>query len=446
MLPTSDLPAPPSRPGPATKCSTRMSSSSTPISIRSPRSRTTIVRSTDSRRARNSASDRIGARRRPASRPSRRRCRFASNRVEPRTPCTPSPLSGSRCSRGWRTRTTVLGGSDSSVGSPSSPLPRRRRRRRRRRVAPESSAWPSSSESSSPASSSDSDSDGESGASASSESAAAGSPVSSSSPSPDSLSSSPPRPRPRPRRPRRRRRRPALSASSASSPSAGPVSASAVSSAGSSGSRAGASCTASGTAPRRRRAGAAGGWNNGAGGANSGTNPAAGSSGSAAAESGVVSGSAGPVAGAVLGAAPVAFPCSAVNTCSADLRSMLDWALRTSTPTPASAVITSRLVRPSRRASACTRIFSGSSSTAGTGTGPPALPAGESISDIQLLRPRAPSSEGGRAGARAVLPAGYAESNPVVSLRPGGRSFTMAGGARQGAGTPLPTPSLSLGR
>ena len=51
----------------------------------------TIVRSTDSRRARNSASDRIGGRRRPASRPSRRRWRLASRRVEPRTLCTPSP-------------------------------------------------------------------------------------------------------------------------------------------------------------------------------------------------------------------------------------------------------------------------------------------------------------------------------------------------------------------
>ena len=81
---------------------------------------------------------------------------------------------------------------------------------------------------------------------------------------------------------------------------------------------------------------------------------------------------------------------SAVTTCSAALRSMLDWAVLTSTPTSASALITSRLVRPSSRASACTRIFSGRSGV-GTGTGPPVLPAGESISDIQLLRPRAPS-------------------------------------------------------
>ncbi len=46
-------------------------------------SRTTITRSTASRRARNSASVRTGGRRRPASRPSRRRCRLASSRVEP---------------------------------------------------------------------------------------------------------------------------------------------------------------------------------------------------------------------------------------------------------------------------------------------------------------------------------------------------------------------------
>ena len=50
------------------------------------------------------------------------------------------------------------------------------------------------------------------------------------------------------------------------------------------------------------------------------------------------------------------------------------------------------------------------------------LPAGESISDIQLLRPRAPSWEGGRAGARAVLFAGCAKSNPVSRSAPeGGR-------------------------
>ena len=42
-----------------------------------------MTRSTDSRRARNSASLTIGARRRPASRPSRRRCFLASSRVEP---------------------------------------------------------------------------------------------------------------------------------------------------------------------------------------------------------------------------------------------------------------------------------------------------------------------------------------------------------------------------
>src|SRR5207237_441838 len=42
-------------------------------------------RSTDSRRARNSDSVMIGGRRRPVSRPSRRRCFLASSRVEPLT-------------------------------------------------------------------------------------------------------------------------------------------------------------------------------------------------------------------------------------------------------------------------------------------------------------------------------------------------------------------------
>src|SRR4051795_10758656 len=51
-----------------------MSSSRTAICVRSPRWRMTILRSTASRRARNSDSVRIGARRRPLSRPSRRRC------------------------------------------------------------------------------------------------------------------------------------------------------------------------------------------------------------------------------------------------------------------------------------------------------------------------------------------------------------------------------------
>ena len=93
-----------------------------------------MVRSTASRRARNSASVRMGARRRPESRPSRRRWRLASRRVDPRTPRTPSPLSSSasraRLSRTW---TTVSGGSSSDRPAASSPLSAARRRRRRRR-------------------------------------------------------------------------------------------------------------------------------------------------------------------------------------------------------------------------------------------------------------------------------------------------------------------------
>ena len=58
--------------------------------MRAPCWRTTITRSTFSRRARNSDSVKIGARRRPASRPSRRRLRFASSRVEPDSLSEPS--------------------------------------------------------------------------------------------------------------------------------------------------------------------------------------------------------------------------------------------------------------------------------------------------------------------------------------------------------------------
>ena len=58
--------------------------------MRSSPCRTTMTRSTASRRARNSASVMIEGRRRLVSRPSRRRCRLASIRVEPLTPRTPS--------------------------------------------------------------------------------------------------------------------------------------------------------------------------------------------------------------------------------------------------------------------------------------------------------------------------------------------------------------------
>src|SRR3954449_8800159 len=171
-----------------------MSSSRTAICVRSPRWRMTILRSTDSRRARNSASVRIGVRRRPVSRPSRRRWRLASRRVDPVTPRTSSslvvrPLRPARSGR-----------SSSSLSSlRSSPLlvPRRRRRRRRRVLEPVSassvSVSPSVTSSAlSASSSSESESDSDSGSS----------PVSSS----ESAASSPVRPRPRPRRPRRRRR------------------------------------------------------------------------------------------------------------------------------------------------------------------------------------------------------------------------------------------------
>ena len=98
--------------------------------------RTTMTRSTLSRRARNSASVTTG-RRRPASRPSRRRCFFASRRVEPLTRCGSVMSFGSGCWRGWRTRTTVFGASSPSRGA----SPERRRVRVRRLVcAAESSS------------------------------------------------------------------------------------------------------------------------------------------------------------------------------------------------------------------------------------------------------------------------------------------------------------------
>ena len=94
-----------------------------------------MTRSTLSRRARNSASVMI-VRRRPASRPSRRRCFLASRRVEPLT-----AVGSSRCERGSRTRVTVPGGSSPSP----SPDPAPRRRRRRRRLVPLSPSSPCSS-------------------------------------------------------------------------------------------------------------------------------------------------------------------------------------------------------------------------------------------------------------------------------------------------------------
>src|SRR6185369_13703093 len=99
-------------------------------------------RSTDSRRARNSDSVTIGGRRRPVSRPSRRRCFLASSLVEPLTERTSSLPFGSR------TCTTVSGGSSEPGASGPSPAePRRRLRRRRRRpppASPSASADPAS--------------------------------------------------------------------------------------------------------------------------------------------------------------------------------------------------------------------------------------------------------------------------------------------------------------
>src|SRR5271165_4660362 len=79
----------------------------------------------------------IGGRRRPVSRPSRRRCFFASSLVDPLTDRTSSLPFGSR------TCTTVSGGSSGvseSGPAAASAEPRRRLRRRRRAVPPAPSA------------------------------------------------------------------------------------------------------------------------------------------------------------------------------------------------------------------------------------------------------------------------------------------------------------------
>ena len=122
-----------------TKCSAKIPSSRTPIWILSSLWRTTMTRSTDSRRARNSASV-MTVRRRPESRESRRRCFFASKRVEPRRLVTrfDSLELGSAGVRGARTRVMVLGGSSSVPPLNSKSASPRRRRRRRREVTPSS--------------------------------------------------------------------------------------------------------------------------------------------------------------------------------------------------------------------------------------------------------------------------------------------------------------------
>ena len=166
-----------------------------------------MTRSTDSRRARNSASDRICGRRRE-SLVSFRRCRLASSRVDPRTPTT-----SAEDDLGSRTCTTVSSGSSSRTGaSGPAPAPRRRRRRLREVVEPPSVESPSASSASAPAAST----------SVEVEPDAASTPPAS--PvvvdccwsSPSACASVPSAPRPRPRRPRRRRRDPAVPPSSVS--------------------------------------------------------------------------------------------------------------------------------------------------------------------------------------------------------------------------------------
>src|SRR5690348_6256272 len=111
-------------------------------------------RSTDSRRARNSDSVTIGGRRRPVSRPSRRRCFLASSRVDPLIARTSLLLDPDWLPFGSRTCTTVSGGSSELGESEPSAEPRRRLRRRLRPLTLwSSSAEPSASPSASPSSS-----------------------------------------------------------------------------------------------------------------------------------------------------------------------------------------------------------------------------------------------------------------------------------------------------
>ena len=115
-----------------TKCSTSRSSSSTPTCVTMPlpswrrRSRTTIVRSTDSRRARNSASE-ITWRLRDSARRSARRRRWASRRVEPLMATGSSTTATSGSSSSWAAsvlRSCLAGWLRSScLATPRSPLP-----------------------------------------------------------------------------------------------------------------------------------------------------------------------------------------------------------------------------------------------------------------------------------------------------------------------------------
>ncbi len=135
----------------------------------------------------------MGGLRRPDSRPSRRRCRLASSRVEPLIDLT-SPAASSVAVRGVRTCTTVFGGSseDGRSVSPPDPLRRLRLRRRAGVSAPPSASssppWLPASAESRPAPT------------------ASPAPSSSSKAAPSGPSSAPPRPLAWPRPPRRLRR------------------------------------------------------------------------------------------------------------------------------------------------------------------------------------------------------------------------------------------------
>ena len=119
-----------------TKCSTSMSSSRTPTWVTIPgwswrwRSRTTMVRLTDSRRAKNSASETMCRFLRDSSRISMRRRRWASSRVEPLSARGSEMKSSSSSSSSVMSSSSMISESRSSVlllrPRPVPRLPRRR--------------------------------------------------------------------------------------------------------------------------------------------------------------------------------------------------------------------------------------------------------------------------------------------------------------------------------
>src|SRR6185503_2090241 len=86
----------------------------------------------------------------------------------------------------------------------------------------------------------------------------------------------------------------------------------------------------------------------------------------------------------------------------------------------------------------------GRSPRPGRETGPPVAPAGESLFDMQLLRPRAPRQEAATQGPVRFSPSGAPGSNPVPLVSRRGRAgrdgvVRDAAPAPRGAGGPTAT-------